>query len=619
MGTAVNLPSGFELEENGQANTSALKGKSNFLKDFGKGFAQGVSSLGVGLGKNIVNPYIRPLLGKKPLSDAELDKRYGLLDDKPQSTSQKVGRFVGETAPYLLLPQAKVVQGTGTAAKLGNAAVTGAYQGATVGGTESIKNKGITKDIGKDVLTGAVVGGAISPAVMAAPMVTKAAIESPAVTKILPEIQSSLTSVPAEYYERALTKELTGDSIFTGKFDAKTAYQPIETKLREAKNMLPTAADFGNKYYELAQKAEEGMQNLKNQAGTDISNALNKLDNKTIKDNNNIQNAVDSVVNSFGEGGIYNTAKEDASKIVDYINDKLKRPGLTFRDLHRVKERLYDKGYAAQGLKDGITADVARGTAEQINNYIRRAIPEYARPNDIYSMITDVERGLDNVNTLGSKIRNIGSNENAVSGLDQRLKNIDNLLPKQNKFYKSAQNLINNENEVNEIRNIIGKQYERNPRLLANRNDLRFENALNDLQTNTGVNFMDDLNDIRAREALEKFFPGQGGGFGSEQGFGNALRTGLLGGAPTAALITHNPLALFGLGLVSPRIMGKGSIRGLGALYNLSNKSVPAQVVRPLPVTASSLLSNQINAEVYPNADINMYNSELPYGFELEN
>ena len=59
---------------------------------------------------------------------------------------------------------------------------------------------------------------------------------------------------------------------------------------------------------------------------------------------------------------------------------------------------------------------------------------------------------------------------------------------------------------------IGGRQYQRNPRLLGNINDEARNNALNDLQRMTGSKFMDNLEDIRAREALEKFFPGQGGG-----------------------------------------------------------------------------------------------------------
>jgi hypothetical protein len=265
---------------------------------------------------------------------------------------------------------------------------------------------------------------------------------------------------------------------------------------------------------------------------------------------------------------------------------------------------LYKKGYAADAALDGTTAEVARGTAEQINNYLRRVSPDYAKPNDVYSVIEDVTMGLDNQNTMGSKLKNIGSTNSALSGLDQRLRAVDNLLPKQNKFYKQAQDVVKNEAEVNNIINTIGKQYERNPRLLANRTDEAFEQALGDLQNRTGVNFMDDLNDVRARDALEKLLPGQGGGSGSEQGAGNLIRAGLAGSGLTAGALFHNPLVLPGIASMSPKIMAKGTIKNLGRLNNLKNVNINDNISRllnPLVVrTAAPVLYGGIsNIEDY--------------------
>ena len=77
---------------------------------------------------------------------------------------------------------------------------------------------------------------------------------------------------------------------------------------------------------------------------------------------------------------------------------------------------------------------------------------------------------------------------------------------------------------------------------------------------------MDDLNDIRAREALEKLFPGQGGGSGSEQGFGNLLRTATMGAAGGTAAIAKKPWALSAVLAMSPKFMAKGTIKNLGFL-----------------------------------------------------
>ena len=76
-----------------------------------------------------------------------------------------------------------------------------------------------------------------------------------------------------------------------------------------------------------------------------------------------------------------------------------------------------------------------------------------------------------------------------------------------------------------------------------------------------------------AKAFIQQYFPGQGGGSGSSQGFGNLLRTALIGGSPTAAVVTGNPAALAGLALVSPKIMAKGTIKNIGKLNNFAKNA----------------------------------------------
>lgn len=163
------------------------------------------------------------------------------------------------------------------------------------------------------------------------------------------------------------------------------------------------------------------------------------------------------------------------------------------------------------------------------------------------------------------------------------MKNIDTLVDNEYKFYNEAKNLADTQRAQDEMLKLIGgRQYQRNPRLLGNINDEARNNALNDLQRMTGSKFMDNLEDIRVREALEKFFPGQGGGSGSAQGFGNLLRTSIIGGAPATALYTHNPATLLGLLSISPKFAAQGTIRNLGAIYNNLDKIPPETVIKLL-------------------------------------
>lgn len=470
--------------------------------------------------------------------------------------------FITDMAGYSAIP---VLRGGGLANFAGNAAL----QGGVPATLESLKRGG-------NVAGGAGAGTGIAAALQGltpvAGKVVNKVLESDAVNKGLPKILEALTSVPAEFSERALQKELAGQSILNGKFNADTAYIPIERKLREAKEMLPTKEGFASEYNKLGKRALEGMEAIKNQAGTKINEVLEGLDINPI-DASGLRNSIDTALKGFAKGGDINPASIRASKEVDLIKNMLGEVDEQIKpiDLHNIKETLYDMAnYEAAG---GIRNDVLKRTANQVNNFLRSKFPQYQTPNDMYSLIMDAERGLDGANTIAGKIKGIGSEGNLLSGLDERLKNIDNLLPAENKFYKQAQNIINSENEINTIKNAIGKQYERNPKLLANRTDEAFEDAINDLQRKTGVNFMDELKDTRAREALEQWFPGQGGGSGSSQGFGNLLRTALIGGSPIAALSTHNPAALLGLVAVSPKITAKGSIKNIGKLSEIASKA----------------------------------------------
>ena len=492
--------------------------------------------------------------------------------------------FATDMYVYSQLPMLRAAKGANMAAKVGTFAGNAAIQGGIPGVLEGLKEG--------NTLGGAGIGTGIAAGLQSIPIAGRAiqrGIENPTFQKGVSKTLEAFTSVPSDYTELALKNELTGNYIFKGKFDADIAYRPIERQLRDAKGMLPTSQSFAEEYNTLGKKALEGMNAIKENAANKIADVLDNLNNKEVT-SKGVQNAVNSVINKFGKGGVYNSARRNAPRVINLLDEVLPQEGLTLRDLHRLKNDLYDIGYQAAGAKEGTQAEVARGTAEQINNYLRGAVPGYAAPNDRYSLIMDVERGLDSENTIAKKIKNIGSEGNILSGLDQRLKDVDTLLPNENKFYKQAKEIIQSEKEINDIKNAIGNQYERNPRLLANRTDERFENALNDLQTKTGIEFMPELNKIRAREALEKLAPGQGGGSGSAQGFGNLLRTAIIGGTPTAAAITGNPASLLGLAAISPKIAAKGTIRNLGKVYKAAGREIPESVrklLTPLAIKGS--------------------------------
>ena len=467
--------------------------------------------------------------------------------------------------------------------------LTGLYQGGLIGGLESLKeNQNPLSGVVSGGLIGAGLNSVLPPILNGVSNGVVKTIENPNVQNAVGKTIEVLTSVPEKFTKRALNKELSGNSILNSKFDAEKAYRPIEAELRNAKSMLPTQEDFATNFYNLGQKAKDGMESLKNELGAKLGEVLDRFNDKEAS--KNIQLAAKTIIDNFGKGGVYNSAREVAPRVVDFIENSLSKEGLTYRDLHRIKDDLYRIGYAASQNREGTAAEVARGVAEQINNYLRGVAPEYKKLNDTLSLLHTVENELGGIHssTIGSKLSNYGDKNNLISGLDQKLKNIDTLLPQNSKFINDTKTLVNSQDKVNNINKLINAKYERNPRLLGNVNDTETEMALEDLQNMTGINFMDALENTRAQEALSRLFPGQGGGSGSSQGFGNLLRTAIIGGSPTAAFVTHNPLSLLGLGAVSPKMMGAGTIKNISKIYNGAKnlKEMPELVKRLLAPSA---------------------------------
>ncbi len=330
------------------------------------------------------------------------------------------------------------------------------------------------------------------------------------------------------------------------------------------------------------------------------SNTGAKPDINSITQNDRFFNPYTEALDNLNAdlGGLDNDLKEQY--ILDLMDvfknvEQLEPHQMKAIDLHHVKEMLYDM--ANYNQESGIRNQALKRIANTINQKLRNASPEYAKANDEFKLLKDIEQlyggsvGV-NPNTIAGKLMGYGDKNNVLSNLDERLLYLDNLLPLEDKFYYDAKELKKGMNRINNINAEIGnKNYERNPKLLANFNDTARENALKELQDMTRTNFMEDLENARAREVFERLTPGQGGGSGSAQGFANlyrnALTTSLAGsiGGLTGSVTG----GLIGLLASSPKFMGAGTIKNLGALYRNANKDVPSWLIPLLMGTGNNL------------------------------
>jgi hypothetical protein len=618
---------------------------------------------------------------------------------RPLSKGQGVSNLINTTAfaadvsPYFAMPQLNTVKGAGLGAKIVNSGLTGAYQGGIAGGLESLKQQGDLSGIGSGALAGGAAGSSLTIGWEKIKTPIKKVLNNPQFKEKIANAIEAITSVPSEYTQRALDKELLGQTIFKGKFNPKTAYQGIEKKLVEAKGKLPSKeyykgqykklgdevrkklnanlkdeSYFDEKYNELGQKALNSIDELNTKAGNQVQKALSELPENTTFSAEELMKDVDNI---YGQYSLSNNPKlnvannqagkeyKQIKKLVEGEQPKVNieaeiQPQLMPATQITPKE-LYDINRNVSAMTQwnnpnaGISNDILEQVYGSYANRLNNLSPELAEANNLYSKIMNLEKATGGLNpsTIGSKLRDYGSGNQLRSGVSKSFEDINNLLPQEQRFLKEAielnnqrnaqnllkqevgesvlndisrydnlpystqdavrniapdevslyQRLANQQKEQNEIMKAISsKAYERNPRLLANRNDIAGEQALEYLQNQSGINFMDDLNDIRAREALEKLMPGQGGGSGSEQGFFNNYVRPVALSIPksgTAAIIGNSfggPVGT-GIGLfsVSPKFMGKGTIQNIGRLNRLTNQEVPQGVQRLLPSQAAKI------------------------------
>lgn len=120
--SATEEKQGFDLS----SAREEVPDKPNKVLDFLHNYPQNM----IDFNKNFAKGGIKGL--------ASLGKIFGLNTPQPSNTTaQKVGYFLGETAPYLAIPEMKLTKLN----KFGNMLATGATQGSVIGATEALKNK----------------------------------------------------------------------------------------------------------------------------------------------------------------------------------------------------------------------------------------------------------------------------------------------------------------------------------------------------------------------------------------------------------------------------------------------------------------------------------------------
>lgn len=360
-----------------------------------KGGLQGLSKLGVGLGKNVINP-LRSKFGKQPLTDDELDKAYGFLDDEPEGLG-KISSFIGETAPYLALPEVNLLKDIGFGAELGNSILTNTYQGGLIGGLESLRNEGNISGTGIGAGLGATVGTAFP-------------IIGAGVSKLLPRIGSSLAGVSTDTINQAIKPnskalDLNPDQAQALLYDTtqnvRNAYNNLLSKRGQAVNDAVENLR-GNRYRIPVQDLKNDITQTFDQYGGDLINPARNM-------TRNLENDLQDLIASGGKetpiqglGGATDITESTISPI----------------DLEKAKQQIGNmvnwQDEAARNYRNPILEQIYG----KYNSRLSNLSPELAAANESFANLRNfknnegirrVLRAGDNIDSASSALKNYNS------------------------------------------------------------------------------------------------------------------------------------------------------------------------------------------------------------------
>lgn len=450
-----------------------------------KGGLQSISAPFVGIGKSFTNKVLRPLVGKKPLTDEELDKVYGWVDDKPQGMG-KVSALGTDLAIAFGLPEVKSFQGAGLGAKIGNSVLTNAYQGGLIGGVEDLRHGG--NGLG-GATVGALGGGALGTAMPLA---------GAAISKVLPRAGASIAGVSTDTIRQAIKPnsralDLNPDQAQSLLLDTtqnvRNAYNNLLSKRGQAVNdaidnlrgneyrvplddlksdIKSTFDQYGGELINPARNMTGGLERNLNElvsSGTSDPRATLGLDNNFITNNidpltRNINEAelsyrqlLNNVVNNANDQNIYVKAGDDLYNIVKNLPEDVQ--GSFYERLGNDLDTIYNK---TQTISP-IDLQKAKQQIGHMVNWSDETARNYQNPilEQIYNKynrrLSDLSPELEKANRQFANLRGFQKNE----GLNRILKagnNIDSASSAL-KNYNSTVTKGNTGRNIKDLENIL--------------------------------------------------------------------------------------------------------------------------------------------------------------------
>lgn len=305
-----------------------------------------------------------------------------------------------------------------------------------------------------------------------------------------------LSSVPTEFIEKAIKREVAGDSLFKGK---KKSFNELGIRAQKAMNHVFREAgkEVGEEKKALINKkvligVDDFIKSIDDKIAEKTMDEISTLDKKDIKTLTNFKNAL--------KGGVKKPILDEKGKVIgrEIQMDAAKLNLLKKKMQNQAKFSLETVSKASDEAK-GILKSVSGEIADKVNT----KIPELGAVNKRFSKLADLKSRLATDLKDKSVARNVRNLVNKDEFTKNLFKELDEAAPDHLKFFN-------------------------------------------------------DIEDTFVRQAFDQIFPGRGGGSGGAQGVANILRVAGVSqtGGLTAPLVS--PLVQQGV-IRTPGVLGRAA------------------------------------------------------------
>lgn len=357
---------------------------------------KGIDLTPSGLSKTISAGLVSPLYAAKnkvPVDEAYKQVR-GLYETDP-AFKHPVRDTAMDLTAALYLPQANVFKGTRLLPRLGNYTLTGAGQGAVIGGLGGLKEKGI-EGLLPGTAQGTLIGGAIGGGL---PLVGNAAMQG---AKLLPAAGGLLSRTLGRVKPETLAQAVKPNS------------QALDLTEGQAQNLLMNTTE----------RVRNAYNNLVDQAGQKVSEAVKNLPKNYYVPKENLQKSLEDIYSSYSVSGdkALNVARNEAGKVYNNINDLIENAadvqGVV--PARQLKDILNNVSAKTQWDKPGaqLQNEILERVYGDYSGKLGELSPELAQANKEFAALKNFEKneGLrrilrkgDNIDTASSALRNYNS------------------------------------------------------------------------------------------------------------------------------------------------------------------------------------------------------------------